>query len=71
MLRVRVQYLASLGKDYENYLFCFVLNSCSSLGFSLCPMLVNSSVSGIENLSLAIVKVKAIVELGTQSRASI
>lgn len=58
-------------KEYEKYLLCFVLNSFSSLGFSPCPGLANSSVSGIGNLSAARVNVEAVVGAGIHSGAHI
>lgn len=71
MLRVRVKSLARFQAKNEKYSSCFVLSSCSRLGFSLRPVLMNRSVSGIGSLSVARVKVKAVVGGGIQSGASI
>lgn len=58
------------GEDYKKYLFGFVLNLCSRFRFSLCPGLVNSSVSGIGIMSVARIKVKNVDGVGIQSGAS-
>lgn len=48
-------------------MFCFILYSCLKFGIIFYPVLVKSSVSGIGNLSVARVKVKAVVGVRIQS----